>query len=195
MPNKFWRAHKKTVKAKGDSPKTLWHFGFGRLKSNKKWCDWKCSPSSCLLLSCDIISHVGHQSCSELMTHPAHESFSSFPPASPQHAGAVPAQQLPEWGSAGARADLPALVLWSQLVEQIAVRLGLNLAELEPGCFTTWSTRGPSPRGPHVLFLTPWSLPTCLLSKFAGKYIPPLNGLKSCLLVSHVDALTSLWKD
>lgn len=48
-------------------------------KTNKKWCVWKYLPSSCLFLSCDIISHVGHQSCSELMTHPAHESFSSFP--------------------------------------------------------------------------------------------------------------------
>lgn len=51
----------------------------GSVKMSKKWCVWKYLPFSCLLLSCDIISHVGHQSCSELMTHPAHESFSSFP--------------------------------------------------------------------------------------------------------------------
>lgn len=51
----------------------------GTMKTNKKLCVWKYLPFSCLLLSSDIISHVGHQSCSELMTHPAHESFSSFP--------------------------------------------------------------------------------------------------------------------
>ena len=48
------------------------------VKMNKKSCVWKYLPFSCLLSSCDI-SHVGHQSCSELMTHPAHESFSPFP--------------------------------------------------------------------------------------------------------------------
>lgn len=51
----------------------------GRVKTNKKWCVRKYLPFSCLLLNRDIISHERHQSCSELMTHPAHESFSSFP--------------------------------------------------------------------------------------------------------------------
>lgn len=70
-----WKELQKT-----DRQKALLQSVFGRAKTNKKWCVWKYLPFSCLLLSCDIISHVGHQSCSELMTHPAHESFSSFPP-------------------------------------------------------------------------------------------------------------------
>lgn len=64
---------------KRDRQKALLQSVSGRVKTNKKLCVWKYLPFSCLFLSCDIISHVGHQSCSELMTHPAHESFSSFP--------------------------------------------------------------------------------------------------------------------
>lgn len=106
----------------------------GRVKMSQKSCVWKCLPFSYLLLSCDIISHMGHQSCSVLTTHPAYESFSSFFPVSTRHA----AQNLLQHGCAGAWADLPALALWSQLPEQIAVRLGLDLARLESGSGAAW---------------------------------------------------------
>lgn len=83
VPNKSWRAHKTRVEGscsrETGRKRSLSRPVSGRVKTNKKWCVRKYLPFSCLLLNRDIISHERHQSCSELMTHPAHESFSSFP--------------------------------------------------------------------------------------------------------------------
>lgn len=86
--------------------------------------------------------------------------FQLLSPTTTRHAGAVPAQQLLEWGCAGARVYLPATTLWSQLVEQIAVRLGLNLARLESGWFASQCIhRRPFPMGPLPPLLTTTSTP------------------------------------
>lgn len=80
--------------------------------------------------------------------------FQLLSPTSTRHAGAVPAQQLLEQGCAGAWVHLPATTLWSQLVEQIAVRLGLNLARLESGwCSAQCIHRRPFPMGPLLPLL------------------------------------------
>ena len=64
---------------------------------------------------------------------------------STRHAGAVPAQQLLGRGCAGAQADLPTPTLWSQLVEQIAIRLGLDLVMLECRCCPTQGSHAVAP--------------------------------------------------
>lgn len=112
---------------------------------------------SCLLLSHDIISQAVHQSCSELMTHPAHESFSSLHQLQHGILGLFLLSSCWSKSSAGARVYLPALRLWSQLVEQIAVRLDQDWARLEPGFCSVQCTCGRFfPVGPLHLYSSPW---------------------------------------
>lgn len=113
--------------------KRLWQSVFGRIKTNKKLCVWKYFP---FFFPFELWHYFSRGTSIMECVNDASSPwiFQLLSPTSTRHAGAVPAQQLLEQRSAGARADLPAPKLWSQLVEQIAVRLGLDLARSEPGC-------------------------------------------------------------